>query len=171
MAFLLSFRLKLAEEFFILSNQVPDVISKTGCHPERIPARRDEPKDLHLFFAFFNPHQMGCPGSLAFGDPGNRTRFLRAHAHSRPIHETSSRAHRIRNSRRRLLRWRRRENLTSAHWYRFRFRLRSLLRFFSAFIFASHAASMTQPPAPEKSRKGFPRTPSSSRASKPATRA
>jgi hypothetical protein len=61
-----------------------------------------------------------------------------------------------RASSRRLLGWRRRENLASSHGYRFRFRLRSLLRFFSAFIFASHAASMTQPPAPEKSRKRFP---------------
>ena len=49
----------------------------------------------------------------------------------------------------RLLGRLRRENFAS-RGFRFRLRLRGLLRFFSAFIFASHAASMTQTPAPEK---------------------
>ncbi len=50
---------------------------------------------------------------------------------------------------RRLLGRLRREYFAS-RGFRFRLRLRGLLRFFSAFIFASHAASMTQTPAPEK---------------------
>ena len=119
---------------------------------------RDESKDLQLFLGerrfaqIYSTHPSRPPRQMRKGRGGKKA------IHTAPIapHERERcRIIPMRLDRCLLRRWRC-ENLASAHGYRFRFRLRSLLRFFSAFIFASHAASMTQTPAPEKSRKGFP---------------
>ena len=66
-----------------------------------------------------------------------------------------SRTQLLSRSNRRLLRRLRREDL-ALRGFRFRLWLRCFLGFFSAFIFASHAASMTHLPATEKYRKRFP---------------
>src|SRR5580698_8126587 len=149
---------------------MPDVISKTGrhpeqsnigCHPERVPARRDESKDLRLLLRERRLAKILVAPS--FSRSLRKGWESKKAIHTAPIapHERERcRIIPMRLDRRLLRRWRR-ENLASAHGYRFRFRLRSLLRFFSAFIFASHAASMTHPPAPEKSRKGFTAPPDS----------
>jgi hypothetical protein len=150
MAFLLRLSFALARKLIASLICHPERES-IGCHPEQSGSRSSRPaesKDLHLFLALFAAHRSPCPIHIAFLCEMSG----KARGQSRPPITSQEgercRAMPARSSR--FLLWRRRREDLASRGFRFRLRLRSLLRFFSAFIFASHAASMTQTAAAEK---------------------